>query len=179
MANGKTKLAVIAGVALASSLVAAAFAATQGTPGATSTGSADVRAEKESAVSITGLNDIVFAASATTPAPLADPVCVFSNPGSYTVNVSSANAAGGTYRLSSGSGFINYSVSWFNAGSGGATVALTSGTASPSITGADQTSPTCGGGDTARIQVTIDPATYISAPAATYTDTLTIIVSPT
>lgn len=178
MRSAMSRTIVIATAILASSAIAA-WAATQGTPGSTSSGTVDVKADKLSAVRISGLNDIEFAASATTPAAQADPVCVFSNPGRYLVNVSSANASATSFRLKdSGTNYIGYRVTWYNAATGGTGTDLGSGTTSAAIAGADQTSPNCGGANTARIQVLLDDTSFLAAPAGVYSDTLTVIVTP-
>jgi len=179
MRTSRLTKTIMAGAALAAVAGSLAVAATQGTPGATSTGTVDVRADKRPAVRVSGLNDIEFAASATTPAALADPVCVFSNPGQYLIQASSANADGTAFRLKdAGTNYIRYSVRWYDAATAGTAVDLTSGTTSAAISGADQTSTACGGGNTARIEVSLDDATYTAAPAGSYSDTLTLLVTP-
>jgi spore coat protein U-like protein len=156
-----------------------AIAATQGNVGSTSTGTVDVKADKQPAVRISGLNDIQFAASAVTPAPQSDPVCVFSNPGQYLVRASGANANGATFRLKDGgANYIAYGVRWHNAATGGSSVDLSSGVTSAGVSGADQASVSCGGNNTARIEIILDDTTYIAAPAGSYSDTLTLLVSP-
>ena len=120
-----------------------------------------------------------FPGSAAVPAPLTQSACIYATTGSSTIQASSPNAAGRTFRLKdAATGYINYSVGWANVAAGGTPGGLNSGIASGSQTGANTTSATCGGAANASFRVTIDGGTFNAAPAGSYTDTLTLLVAP-
>lgn len=173
--NSKTLL-----VAFAAAIVsAAALAATQGNVGSTSTGTAEINATKGNSVRISALADVTFPPSLTTPDPADQTACIFSSTGNYTIEATSSYGSGGTFRLKDGgSDYINYGVNWYNVATGGGPTALSNGTASSTITGANTTSTTCAGGTNSRFEITIDNGTFTSAPPNTYNDTLTLLVAP-
>jgi hypothetical protein len=155
-----------------------AVAATQGTLGASSSGTVTINSTKGAAVQISGLSDFTFPPSATTPAPIEQTACVYSTTGAYTVVATSSHAAGGSFRLNNGASFINYEVNWYGVASGGTASSLSSGTQSGNQAGADTTSTSCGGGADSRIGIAIDAVSFTAAPAGTYSDTLTLLVAP-
>lgn len=179
MAFRRSRLNWLAGAALAALGASLAYAASQGTLGTTSTGTIQINASKTSAVMISGLADITFPASSTTPAPASQTACLYSTTGSYTIQATSGNAQGLQFRLKDGgTDYIKYSTDWFNATTGGTDTSLNSGQTSGTISGANTTSTNCGGGTNARVQITIDSTTFGSAPTGAYNDTLTLLVSP-
>jgi hypothetical protein len=156
-----------------------AYGATQGTLGTTSTGTVDISAEKLAGVRISGLDDIVFGSTVTAPAAQADALCVYSTPGAYTIRATSANATGTTFRLSGGgTNYMTYTVAWYDAASGGTSTALGSGQTSTAIANGDQAAQDCGGSNNARVEVTVNAASFAAAATGTYSDTLTLMVAP-
>lgn len=166
---------LLAGSALAFGGVA--MAATQGTLGTDSTGTADVTVIKENAVQISDVDDIdlgshpVLAADATG----SDDVCVFNSTGSYNVTVTSAN----NFSLDSTAGqSIAYAVTWAEVvgGLAGPAADATNGQLT-GLTG-DATAVDCSGGTNATFTVTVAQADFNAAAPGTYEDTLTMMVEP-
>ncbi len=158
------------------------FAATNGTPGPTSTGSSVVTIIKQDAVQITKVDDLNFANPGflSTAARLSDDVCVFSTTTGYNVTLTSLNGAAGAFALSDGTNSFPYAVAWGTTGfAAGAGSPVTAGTALTGQTG-DNVNPDCGGAaaTNAAFDVTIAAADYNAAPTGTYTDTLTMVVAP-
>lgn len=136
----------------------------------------DIRISKLDSVRVSDLDDFVFPPSTDVPLPLTDGVCIFSSSGGrYQVTATSANGRGGEFRLAGDAGYIAYGVVWQVSGG---FVDLRSGRDSPIQSGASRTSPTCDGGTTANLKLTLDPATYSAALPGIYADTLTITVAP-
>ncbi len=172
---------VAAGAALAGGLTAGqAFAATDGTIGATSTGSVTITASVPNRALISDLKDVDLtnhdpATAASSP----QSVCVWSNTATHAYTLTATgNGSGSAFTLSNGSATVPYSVEW--AGSSGQTsgTALTSGTASASLTSA-ALDPTCGGGDSASLIVGISTADLGTMDAGSnYTGALTLLVTP-
>jgi hypothetical protein len=171
--------AAIVAAALAST---PAIAATQGTLGATSTGSIAISASVPNRARITGLTDVAFTSQdPNTAASNAQSICVWSNTATkgYTVTAS-GNGTGSAFTLSGGSGLtVPYSVAW-NATTGQTSgTALGTGTASAGLTSA-ATHQTCATGTTsASLVVGISTADLGTMQATTsYTGTLTLVVTP-
>lgn len=169
--------------AVAASLVATpAFAATQGTLGATSTGSLTITASVPSRARITGLSDVAFTnQDPATAASDAQNVCVWSNTATkaYTVTASGSGTAN-AFTLTNGSSTVPYSVAWASSINQTSGSALTSGTASASLT-SSATHQTCASGPTASASLIVGIATTdlgnMSA-GSNYTGTLTLLVAP-
>lgn len=162
------------------------FAATQGTLGATSSGTVGVSITLSSLVQITGLTDITLGTVSTFPATGNTTACVYSNVasplGAYFVTATSANASAGAFRVSDGAGtpkFITYSAFWNNAAAAAQTTTLTSGTKTAQQTGGSAVSLTCGGTPNANFNLSFSAAQVQGAAAATYTDTVTLLITPT
>lgn len=159
----------------------AAQAATQGTAGATSTGSVTVSATVPGRVQISGLTDVAFGTvDPTSPASSAENVCVWSNTSGKGYSVTaSGNGTGNAFTLSDGTNSLPYSVEW--AGSSGQTsgTALTSGSALAGLS-STATNPTCSAGPaaTASLIVKMTAANLQAAVASAYTGTLTLVVAP-
>ena len=167
-----SKLALVATLSV---MVGSVSAATDGSLGATSTGTSGVSVIKESTVQITGLADIDLGTAGflSSDASASDDVCVFSSSGSYSVTVTSAN---GSFILADAltATDIAYDLTW--------TVAATPQTlvhnsASSAVVG-DQTDPTCGSVPNANFEVSVPTAGFNAAEPGTYIDTLTLVVSP-
>jgi hypothetical protein len=169
------------GLALAVAMMAAApaAAATQGSLGATSTGSVTITASIPARARISSLEDISFADQ--DPAQAASgsqDVCVWSNTLSraYTTTAS-GSGTGGAFTLANGGREIPYSVQWAALGGGGG-LALSSGVAStPLVTAA--TEQDCQSADSASLLVRIEPGDLQTMePGATYAGALTLMVTP-
>lgn len=165
----------IAPAALAAAVLAPglAGAATQGTMGATSSGSIAVQAQVPSLVKLTGLTDLSFTTNSF-PATAADTFCVYSNTSAtYAVIVSSAE---GSFLLNNAgsTASITYSVDWADTGG---TTALTYNT---KLTGqgTGAANPSCSGGTNASLTVTITETDLGTAPADIYSGTLNLTISP-
>ena len=165
---------------VASALVAAppAFSSTQGTLGATSTGSVSITASVANRAQITGLTDISF--SAVDPAS-AQSDCVWSNTATkgYSITATGSGTSG-AFTLANGSLTVPYSVQW--AASTGQTSgsALTAGTALGGLT-TTAANPTCstGAATTSSLIVSISAPNLQGMEAGvSYTGTLTLLVTP-
>ena len=162
---------LVYGTAMAVSGVA--FGATDGTEGATSTGTAEVSIVKGATVQITGLNDVTLTESGTDYVA-ADNVCVYSTGVPYNVTMTSSAASG--FQLTSGSNTLAYSVTWTDEDGTPATVSEGTPLTGQTSTG-DATCSTSGGTNT-NFEITVASADYTAAVAGSYTDTLTIVVAP-
>lgn len=167
----------------AGALGAPASAATDGTLGATSTGSVAITASVPSRARISGLADVDFTnQDPAIPATDAQDVCVWSNTatGAYTITATGSGASS-AFTLSDGTTTVPYSVEW--AASAGATsgTALTAGAASGTLTStAANHGCTSGPSATASLVIGVTSADLSSMSAgASYTGTLTLLVTPT
>jgi hypothetical protein len=153
-----------------------AMAASDGTLGLTSFGSTDISIVKGDSAQITGLTDIVLTPWTNgDPAPVGTTnACVYTSTGAYGMTATSANGAGAIFRLTDGTNFIDYAVSW-NDGSGLA--AASNGVALTGRVG-DAVSTTCGGATPATVQVNIATPDMASSPTGTFGDTLTVLIAP-
>jgi hypothetical protein len=172
------------GVAIAIALTATgpAHAATQGSQGATSTGSVSISASVPNRVRISGLTDVAFTnVDPTVDASNAQNVCVWSNTSTKGYNVTaSGSGSGSAFTLSNASLTVPYSVEW--SGSSGQTsgTALASGTALTGLT-STAANANCSSGPSASASLVIKilAANLQSMQASTsYTGTLTLVVAP-
>lgn len=159
-----------------------AVAATQGTLGATSTGSVVINASVPNRVQLTGLNDVSFLNQDPATAALnAQNVCVWSNTSTKGYNVTATGSGtGSAFTLANGALTVPYSVEWSGTSGQSAGTALASGTA---LTGlkSTATSATCSSGvsSSASLIVKMSTANLQTMQAATtYTGTLTLVVAP-
>lgn len=171
-----------AAVVIAALASVPAMAATQGTLGATSTGTVAISASVPNRARITGLSDVAFTSQdPNTAASNAQNVCVWSNTATkgYTVNATGSGASN-AFTLANSLLTVPYSVSW-NASSGATTgTALTAGTASAGLV-STATQQVCSSGPatTSSLIVAISTADLGGMQAATsYTGTLTLVVTP-
>lgn len=153
------------------------FAASDGNLGLISQGTTEISIIRGDTAQASGLEDIVLAPwSQGQPPPVGTATaCIYTSTGNYQVSASSANGTGTTFRLASGTNFINYVVRW-NDGVSGLT-RLDNGLPLTGLAG-DSTSTNCGGADPATIQVRINNTQIESAPTGNYNDTLTVIIAP-
>lgn len=164
------------------------FAATQGTLGATSTGSINISITKSVQAQISDLSDLTLAnwSIGDGAVVLYSNACIYSSTGNYKVTATGSGLAN-LFTISSGLNLIPYTVTWNAGGAGGLSntgTALTTNIQSGSFGNANTASANCGGGgvsnDTARIIVNISQASMnLAASSPTpYTGTLTLLVSP-
>ena len=161
-----------------------AKAATQGSSGATSTGSITITASVASRVKISKLNDVTFSSVDVSSAVSNNQsICVWSNTATKGYNITATgNGSGGIFTLDGGSGTtpMAYTVQW-NQNSGQSSG--TSLTAGSSLTGqkstATQQDCTSGPSTTASLIIGISATELGNAvSSATYTGILTLVVAP-
>lgn len=134
-------------------------------------------------VQISNLSDITLTPTNFTSAATGNTsICIYTNTisplGSYYVTASSTNASAGIFRASTGSAFISYSAFWNNTSAASQTVSLTSGTKTAQQTGGNGTSLTCSGGANANFNISLSSAQVTGASPGSYTDTVTLLISP-
>jgi hypothetical protein len=157
------------------------FAATQGSAGATSTGTVGISATVPGRVQISGLSDIAFGTvDPASAAASAEDVCVWSNTSGrgYTVTAT-GSGAGNAFALSDGTNSLAYAVEWAGTSGQAAGTALVSGTALGGLS-STATNPTCSSGSaaSASLIVKMTAADLQAAVASSYTGTLTLVVAP-
>ena len=165
-------------------LVPATLGATQGTPGATSTGTINISASVASRVRITNLNDVSFpGVDVTSNVSNAQGVCVWSNTATKGYNITATgNGASSAFTLDGGASTspMPYSVQWNQSSGQTSGTALTKGVA---LTGqiSTATNQTCASGPsaTASLIVSILATDLASAVSSTtYSGVLTLVVAP-
>jgi hypothetical protein len=154
-----------------------AFAATQGTLGATSQGSIDITLTIAPLVQISALDDIALG-TYTGGANMTgdDTLCVYSNTGGYQITAT-GNGPGSAFELLGGSANIPYTVEWADTAGAGTGTPLTTNTPLTGQ-GGTFTTPDCGSVDNARVFVTVNSTALASAPADNYIGVLTLLVAP-
>ena len=160
----------------------AAQAASQGSLGATSTGSLSVSVSVPNRVRLSGLTDVAFTnQDPSVAASNAQNVCVWSNTSTKGYNVTATGSgAGNAFTLASGASNVAYSVEWAGNSGQSAGTALATGAALTGLT-STATNATCSAGasSTASLIVKIPSANLQNMQAATtYTGTLTLVVAP-
>jgi len=169
---------------LVSLLPSFVFAASPGTLGTTSTGTVNISITIPALVQITNLSDITLGSTSSFPASGNTTACIYSNVasplGSYYVTASSVNTSGSDFRVKdSGTDYIIYSAYWNNTSSPSQTTTLTSGTKTAQQTGGSAVSLSCSGSSNANFNINFTAAQVQGAPAASYSDVVTIVISPT
>ena len=174
---------LLAAIAAAALFAPPAAASTQGTFGATSTGTLNINASVPGRVRISGLSDVTFTnADPSVNATNAQNVCVWSNTSTRGYNITaSGSGSGGAFTLASGAlPVVPYSVEW--AGTSGQTSgsALTATTALASLTStAINSDCSAGPSASASLIVSIGSANLQAMSAGvTYNGTLTLVVAP-
>lgn len=161
------------------------FSVQQGTLGQTSTGEVIVTIVIPNLVQISGLSDISIAPYDTGNTGTS-PACIYSNvgtgdDGTYYLTPSSANNSTTNFRAISGGGaYITYTAQWTSTGTGATTITLASGTKSVALGGASTTTTNCAStsGTNATLTVSISDAQAAGVAAGTYTDTATLLITP-
>ena len=171
----------VAGIAITTATPA--FAATQGSLGATSTGNITITVSVPSRVQITGLTDVAFTnVDPSTTATNAQSNCVWSNTATkgYTITATGSGTSG-AFTLASGALTpVSYSVQWNQSTGQSSGTALTAATASSTFN-STATTPTCATAPatSSSLIVSITSAQLLTmASLTTYTGTLTLLVSP-
>lgn len=160
-------------------LAAPAQSATQGTLGATSSGTAAVSVVLPSRVKITGLADLAIGTYVGPTSSASGNVCIYSNTDGYNITVTSAEGLFQMDGVTTPGDKVTYAVEWAATSGAGTGSALTYNTA---LTG--QTTPaagnvTCGGGTNATLIVRVADADIgAGISAQTYAGTLTLVVAP-
>jgi hypothetical protein len=183
MKSKANRYAVITAVGLLSLLASPVSAATQGSFGATSTGSISINASVPGRVRISGLSDVDFSNVDPSAAAVdAQSVCVWSNTSTrgYSITATGSGTAN-AFTLTDGSApAVPYTVEW--AGSSGQTSGITLAAGS-ALTGQTSTAIssdcTAGPAASASLVVSIGSPTLQSMTAGvTYAGTLTLVVAP-
>lgn len=160
-----------------------AHAATQGTLGATSTGTVNISASVPARAQITGLSDVAFTGqNPASAASNAQDVCVWTNTASKQYRVT-ATGDGTASAFTVGSGAlapVPYSVQWSGSVGQASGTALTTTAISTVIFGSTAANPTCTtGGETASLIVGIASSDLMTMQAAaTYAGVLTLLITP-
>lgn len=134
-------------------------------------------------VQISGLSNIALTpANFSSPATGSTTACIYTNVisplGSYYVTAASANPTTGVFRVTNGSAFVPYSVFWNANSSPTQTLALSSGTKTVQQLGGNGSSLTCAGTPNANLNISFSSAQITGALAGTYTDTISVVISP-
>ena len=177
------RMSLLAGIAGSLLLGSPALAATQGSFGATSTGSLSIDASVPGRVRISGLSDVSFTnADPSVNATDAQDVCVWSNTSTRAYNITATGSgAAGAFTLASGVlAPVPYTVEW--ASSSGQTSG-TSLTAAKALTGQTSTATNsdCSAGPSASASLVVaigSPTLQGMDAGVTYNGTLTLVVAP-
>ena len=178
MRRGAWLIALAAGTLAASS----AYAASDGTLGATSSGTVGITASVPSRARITGLVDVDFTnQDPAIAASSAQDVCVWSNTATkgYTITAT-GDGAGSAFTLTDGSTTVPYSVQWNSSAGQTSGTALSTGVASSTLT-STATQQICSSGPSASASLIVGISTTdlsTMAAATSYTGTLTLLITP-
>lgn len=158
-----------------------AYAASDGTLGATSTGTSLISVTVPNLIKVTGFADLALGAwSGSGAMDGNDNICVYTNKASGTYRVTATGSgASNAFTITDGSNLIAYTAAFNDVSGTSGEQPLTSGTALTGQTGANTASQTCGGSNNSNFHVTIAEAALLAAPAGAYSGTLTILVEPT
>lgn len=177
------RMSLLAGIAGSLLIAAPAAASTQGSFGATSTGSLTINASVPGRVRISGLSDVTFTnADPTVDATNAQNVCVWSNTSTrgYTITASGSGAAN-AFTLASGAlPEVPYTVEWASSSGQTSGTSLTAGAALTGQTSSAINSDcSAGPAASASLVVSMASSTLQSMTAGvTYNGTLTLVVAP-
>ncbi len=169
------KLFRVAMIASLATLSGSVMAASDGNLGGTSEGTSIIQISKDNVVQITMLDDINLGThgNLTATATGDDDVCVFSSTGGYNITITSAN---GSFDLDDANTTtdIPYSVVWT---AGASTATAVYATAMTGMLG-NSTATDCNGVTNANFEVSVTAADFNAADPGSYTDTLTLLVTP-
>lgn len=171
----------VAAVAVLAAACTSAFAATDGTKGTSSTGSANINANVPAQVKISGMTDLNFdaALASWTSGDLTQTTnaCVWSSTGSYKVKAASATATDTAFVLTAAGQTTDlpYSVTWTD--SAPTVTALTYNTDTTATQVTDANNQNCTTGVKAILSVTLAGADLEAARAAVYIGVINVTVS--
>lgn len=174
---------VITGSAASLVAVSPAVASTDGSFGATSTGSVNINASVPGRVRISGLTDVTFSnVDPSVAAIAAQNVCVWSNTSTrgYSITATGSGAAS-AFTLASGAlPVVPYTVEWAPTSAQNSGTSLAAGTALPGQTStAINSDCSAGPSATASLIVSLGSSTLQGMTAGvTYNGTLTLVVAP-
>lgn len=168
--------------AIAGVMAMPAHAATQGTLGATSSGTVSISVSVANRAQITGLTDVAFTnVDPASPATSAQSDCVWSNTATkgYSITATGSGTSG-AFTLANGSLTVPYTVQWSASSGQSSGSAMTAGTALSGLT-TTAANPTCSSAPntTSSLIVTISAANLQGMVSSTsYTGSLTLLVTP-
>lgn len=171
------------GVAASFALASPALAATQGTLGATSTGSVNINASVPGRVRISGLTDVSFAnVDPSAPVASAQNVCVWSNTSTRGYRITaSGSGASSAFTLANGAlPVVPYTVQWAQTSGQTSGTSLVAGTALTALT-SSATNSDCSAGPSASASLVVSVASAAlqsMTAGVTYNGTLTLVVAP-
>lgn len=175
-------LALVALPALALAFAQSAVAATQGSLGATSTGTVSISASVPARARISGLVDVAFTnQDPVSAASFAQNVCVWSNTATKGYSITaSGDGTSSAFSLAGAATTVPYTVQWNSSSGQTSGTALTTGAAlSGLVSTATQQSCATGPAASASLVVGMSAATLQSMQAlASYTGVLTLVVAP-
>lgn len=179
----RVRYALLTGVATSLLLTTPAIGATNGSLGATSTGSVTINASVPGRVRISGLTDVTFSdADPSAAASNAQSLCVWSNTSTRGYNITATGSgAASAFTLASGSlPVVPYTVAWASTSGQTSGTALTAGTA---LTGQKSTAITsdCSAGPSASASLVVSMSSttlQTMTAGSTYNGTLTLVVAP-
>lgn len=177
------RMPLMVGIAASLLLAEPAAASTQGSFGATSTGSLTINASVPGRVRISGLSDVTFSSvDPSLDASDAQNVCVWSNTSTKGYSITATGSgAGGAFTLASGAlPVVPYAVEWASSSGQTSGTSLAAATALTAQT-STATNSDCSAGPSASasLVVSIGSATLQGMSAGvTYNGTLTLVVAP-
>jgi hypothetical protein len=181
--NRLFRISAIAGAVASMAAAGPALASTQGSFGATSSGSVTINASVPGRVRISGLSDVTFSnADPSANASNAQSVCVWSNTSTrgYTVTATGSGAAN-AFTLASGAlPVVPYTVQWAPTSGQTSGSSLSAGTALTGQTSSAINSDcSAGPAASASLVVSMGSSTLQTMTAGvTYNGTLTLVVAP-
>jgi len=155
-------------------------AATDGSLAATSTGDLSLDLSIPNLTQLSGISDLDFGNySGSGTASQNDDVCVYTNnaTGQYKITAKGSGPAF-AFTLVNGSHTVPYTVRWNAATGVSGNFALTTNVQSAALSGANTSSVTCSGSNSANFQVNMTQGSLMSVPAGTYTGILTLVLDP-
>jgi hypothetical protein len=168
----------LAVAALAAFVANNAFAATQGTLGATSQGTLNITLTINNLVQISALDDIALGAyTGVANMTGVDDLCVYSNTGAYRITATGNGVGSAFHLIGPATAAVPYTVEWADAAGAGTGDLLTTNTPLAGQSGTI-TTPNCNGGNNARVLVTVNSTDLAPAPAGSYAGVLTLVVAP-
>ncbi len=171
---GKTARGLLIG-GVAAAVASGAYAATDGVPGFTSTGTLDINLQVNDEVRISNLQDILLGTFAGVDVSGSSGACIYRNSATTYQITGTGDGAANAFTLTDGTSTVPYSVSYTDSA---ATSSMTSGVALTARDGADNDVDCLNTGDNATVDVTVTAADASTLPAGTYAGTLTLVVAP-